>query len=104
MLLAADLATATWLPSVLIVATKSCELRLRSFRIPLPPASDVLSAKDVSQLHTKQSAVFQGPDSHRLHSLPASRGQKREIAGLDCSLAGGMTFQRMLSRSVGPTL
>ena len=104
MLLAADLATAMWVPSVLIVARKSCELHLQSFCIFLPPASDVLSAKDINQLHTKQSAVFQGPDSHILHSLPASRGQKREIAGLDCSLAGGMTFQRMLSRRVGPTL
>ena len=94
MLLAADLATATWLPSVLIVARKACELRLQSFCIFLPPAFDVLSVNDVSQLHTKQTAVFQGPDSHILHSLPASRGQKREIAGLDCSLAGGMTFQR----------
>ena len=79
MLLAAALATATWLPSVLIVAEKACELRLQSFCIPPPPASDVLSAKDVSQLHTKQSAAFQGPDSHILHSLPASCGQKREI-------------------------
>ena len=39
-----------------------------------------MSEKDVSQLHTKQSEVFQAPDSH---------SQKREIAGLDGSLPGG---------------
>ena len=45
--LAADLVTATWLPSA-VIAEKACELRRHSFLIPLPPASDVLSGKDFS--------------------------------------------------------
>ena len=90
MLLGADLATTTWLLSVLLVVRKAFELglhRLQRFGVVLPPASDALTEEQVSQLAALSNLLKHFTDRTPTDRTPFQhhvvKSQEWEIPELD---------------------